>query len=109
MSEDPRADRVSRNESVFRSVNERVEDLAADVAAPPRFICECDRPDCTLPLEQVSVEEYERVRAHPRRFLVSPGHERPEFERVIDQGPGYLVVEKVGAAGETAEEKHPRQ
>jgi hypothetical protein len=51
----------------------------------------------------VSLDVYESVRANPRRFIVKPGHERRELERVVDARDGYLVVEKVGDAGAVAE------
>jgi hypothetical protein len=107
VAEDPRAERVAANEGAFRAVNERVEEVAGAVDEPPEFVCECPNLSCTERL-RIPVDEYERVRAHPDYFLVVPGHERPEFERVIDQGPGWLVVEKGGEAGERAAEDDPR-
>lgn len=107
MADDPRGRRVAENQSVFRQVNERVEELADGFDLKPAFVCECGRPDCAARLS-VPVEEYERVRAHGRRFVVATGHERPEVEKVIDQGNGFLVVEKTGEAGEVADEEDPR-
>lgn len=92
---------------MLRQVNERVEELADGLDLPPEFVCECGRPDCDARLS-VPVEAYERVRAHGRRFVVAIGHERPEVEKVIDQGNGFLVIEKTGEAGEVAEEEDPR-
>ena len=107
MPDERAEERVARNESAFRAINERVEELADEYDAPPAFVCECDRPDCAEPVP-VSPELYERVRRDSRRFIVSPGHERPAFERVIDQGDGWLVVEKIGHAGELAAGDDPR-
>jgi hypothetical protein len=50
----------------------------------------------------VSLFVYKWVRQHPRRFLVRPGHERPAFERVVDDESTFLVVERIRAAGEEA-------
>ncbi|HEX6787898.1 MAG TPA: hypothetical protein VF091_01555 [Gaiellaceae bacterium] len=99
--------RVGRNESIFREINERAEEIGAALERPTEFLCECYRTDCT---ERLSVpgDVYERVRARSRYFLVLPGHERHEFERVVDQGNGWLVVTKIGVAGEVAEEEDPR-
>jgi hypothetical protein len=36
-------------------------------------------------------------------FAVVPGHERLDVERVVEEGRGYFVVEKLGEAGEAAE------
>lgn len=48
------------------------------------------------------------MRASGRGFIVAEGHEQSEFERVMEQGPGWLVVEKTGAAGGEAAEDDPR-
>lgn len=107
MAEDPRARRVGENESLYREVNERVEELSEELHVPPEFVCECGRTDCSQRL-QVPVDEYERVRANGRRFIVARGHERPEVEKVIDERDGWLVVEKIGEAGTAADEDDPR-
>lgn len=108
MAEEPRGRRVGENESTFRQVNERVEGLAEGLDLSPEFVCECGRPECDARLA-VPLDEYERVRAHGRRFIVAAGHERPEVEKVIDERGVWLVVEKTGAAGEVAEEEDPRE
>jgi hypothetical protein len=51
------------------------------------------------------IEEYERIRSNSTLFLVHPGHETLEVERVVVQLTGYLVVEKV--EGEVAKETDP--
>ena len=108
MSYDRVEERVGRNESAFRSINERVEELSEEFDSAPDFVCECDRPDCTEIL-RITVQTYERARQDGRRFLVKPGHERPAFERVIDQGESWLLVEKIGGAGEVAAEEDSRE
>lgn len=107
MSDDHVEERVGRNESLFREINERVEEIGRALDEPPAFVCECDRTDCAERLP-VPVEVYERVRGRSRQFLVAPGHERVAFERVVDQGDGWLVVRKIGGAGEVAAEEDPR-
>ena len=52
--------------------------------------------------------EYERVRAHPRQFLIVTGHEQTEFETVVYAGENYSVVEKQDEAGREAEARDPR-
>lgn len=84
-------------------MNERVEELADGSDLPPEFVCECRRSDCDARLA-VPLEEYERVRAHGRRFIVAEGHQRPGVEKVIDERNGWLAVEKTGEAGAVAEE-----
>lgn len=107
MTGESNEERVARNESVFREINERVEEIGTAVEGPTEFLCECGRTDCTERL-RVSSDIYEQVRARSRHFLVKPGHEQLEFERVVDQGDGWLVVTKTGVAGEVAEDEDPR-
>ena len=56
----------------------------------------------------MSLGEYEAVRSEPSHFAVAPGHEEPTVERVVGRTDRYLVVEKVGEAGDLAEEADPR-
>ena len=99
---------VARNEALFREFNERVEDLADTVGAERiRFVCECGDLDCLKRVE-LTRAAYEEVRSDPKRFAVAPGHEKPEVERVVARGEGYLVVEKVEAAAQVAIEHDPR-
>jgi hypothetical protein len=42
------------------------------------------------------------VRSSPRRFVVLRGHIVPGVEEVVSENDGYVVVEKLGAAGELA-------
>jgi hypothetical protein len=102
-------ERLGANESVFREVNESIErgQWPGEEDAPVGFRCECARLGCN-DLVELSVREYERVRADPRRFIVLPGHERLDAETVVETRPGYVVVEKLEDAGEKAEEMDPR-
>jgi len=97
---------AARNQSLFREVNERIEELRPTDELIP-FACECIDTDCTesLPL---SHDEYESVRRFPTHFVVMPGHELNEFERVVEQNERYAVVEKFGPAGPVAMKLDPR-
>lgn len=108
MPEDPE-DRAARNESVAREVNEAIEHGRgpADVQAPVAFRCECGRLGCNTLIE-VPMGQYERVRSHPRQFLVATGHQHPEFETIVYAGDSYSVVEKQDEAGREAEARDPR-
>ena len=64
-------------------------------------------PPARPPLS-IQVSLYEAVRDHPRWFIVVPGHQREGVERVVQEHPGCLVIEKVGEAGELAENTDPR-
>lgn len=42
----------------------------------------------------LSVADYDRVRAHDRRFFVVPGHNIPGAEKVVEEHDAWAVVEK---------------
>ena len=96
--------RIAANESSFRDVNEAIArgQWPGEQDAPASFRCECARFGCNE-LVELSLREYEEIRAHPRRFLVLPGHELPEVETVVERRPDYFVIEKADAAGRAAE------
>jgi hypothetical protein len=106
--EDPE-ERLAHNESVAREINEAIESGRglAEVQATTAFRCECGRLGCNR-LIDVPLDEYERVRSHPRQFLVAKGHEEPDIETVVDEGSGYAVVEKRDRAGRVAKARDPR-
>ena len=45
----------------------------------------------------------------PARFVIATGNELPEFERVVRDGDGYRVVEKLGDAQQAAAASDPRR
>jgi hypothetical protein len=96
--------RMAYNEDLFREVNEGIVrgQWPGDPESPIGFRCECARLGCNV-LLALTVSEYERVRADPRRFLMVSGHELPEVEVVVERQDRYIVVEKIEAAGEEAE------
>ena len=90
--------RVAETESLFREVNERIAETAARFEIEQAdFYCECADPGCA---ERVPapLDEYEDVRAEPTRFLLRPGHEHAEVERVVRRRPSFTIVEKVEPA-----------
>ena len=107
---DEQARRVALNESIFRQVNEQIESLH-DLGGGDRTmsaICECARADCTERFE-ITLSEYENVRADPRRYVIVSGHGLREFDSVVESRDGYDVVEKRdGPAAALAEETDPR-
>jgi hypothetical protein len=102
-------ERAARNEVMFREANEKISIKGAQLEYTGRmpFLCECEEPGCTdvLRLER---DEYERVRAAPRRFLLAPGHET-RGERLIETTGRFTIVEKGGISGEIAEQTDPRR
>lgn len=100
-------ERAARNEALFREVNEQVERLAGrwDPAGSAGFVCECGNADCAEHVE-VPLEEYERVRRDPRRFVVLPDHVMPELEHVVERASHYAIVEKDAPAAVRVVEQH---
>ena len=98
-----------RNEALFREVNERIADVGEEASrsAPIDFLCECGEETCLEPI-QLTREDYEQVRSVSDHFVMKPGHEHPDFERVIDSHDRYVVVDKVGQAEDIADRTDPR-
>ena len=92
---------LARRQTVFREVNENIADVTR------LFICECSNTACADALE-VTADEYAEVRARGARFIVTPGHELDEVERVVGGNRRFSVVEKIGAAAHVALTGNPR-
>jgi hypothetical protein len=87
--------RRARTEALFRDVNERIAESAQRFdAESTQFVCECADPNCTHRLE-VSLHEYEEVRADGATFMLVDGHEHDDIERVVKRGHRFNVVEKM--------------
>jgi hypothetical protein len=85
----------ARTESLFRDVNERIAESAQRFDADAtEFVCECADPDCTHRLE-ATLEEYEDVRSDGTTFMLEPGHEHEDIERIVERRGRFHVVEKV--------------
>lgn len=101
--------RLGQNEALFRSINERIEagtwpSTPSDVVA---FRCECAALGCNV-LVELTLGDYESVRADARQFILAPGHELQAVERVVRRTETYVVVEKLGEAGRVADTTDPR-
>ncbi len=103
---DLQRERAARNESLFREVNERIEDLATP-ASFSQFVCECldDRCDERVSL---TIEEYEHIRSEGNRFFVLHDHTDPKVDEIVESTDRYLVVRKRGAGEAVAKELDPR-
>lgn len=101
-------ERLARNESHFREINERIEasNAAHHWVDPPfaDWVCECARTDCSVRV-QMTVDEYEAVRSEPTHFLVAPhaDHVVSAVEQVVLRHERYWVVEKLGDAGKLSD------
>ncbi|CAA9474697.1 MAG: hypothetical protein AVDCRST_MAG69-337 [uncultured Solirubrobacteraceae bacterium] len=109
--DDQRAERIALNESRFRQINDGLRDDLAKLPSEPEavpFVCECGSNACEGLIE-VTLAEYEGIRANSRHFLVLPGHEIVEAERVLASTPRYMVVEKQPGVGPLVDATDPRR
>jgi hypothetical protein len=97
---------------LLRQLNERIAEVAAGIGLERggwlRFVCECGNDECVQVIE-LTLAEYEAVRAHARRFAIAPDHENPMVEVVTGQTSRFAVAETfVGEASRIPEETDPR-
>ena len=98
-------ERLAKNESLFRAVNERLDDIGETVSwsNTTDYLCECSDTTCFANIELTN-DEYERARSRPTVFMLVPGHETPEIERVVEENERFLLVEKIVAVDEIKEQ-----
>jgi hypothetical protein len=102
-----REDRLAKNEDRRREVNLELEQITEEELHAPKFteievLCECGRDPCFERI-RLSIAQYDAVHNEPDRFVVAPGHELLDVERVVERAQGYLVVDKFGEAEEAVE------
>jgi hypothetical protein len=105
-----REERVARNETLFREVNERIKQVNVGLATVEQtdFLCECGDEACTQPIS-LTMAEYEAVRAEPTHFAVVQGHVVPDVEQVLATNERYAVVAKTDPdAARIARAEDPR-
>jgi hypothetical protein len=102
--------RLALNEAAFRVANERIRNWPERRGheGPERYYCECARASCHEHVLMRS-SEYEHVRADSHRFVIVPGHETPDVERVVEQTDRYAVVEKGSEVHRITEDTDPRR
>ena len=95
----------------MREVNERIEGFhkAAEEGNVDRertlvkFLCECGKGDaagevgCEEHVE-MTIREYEEVRAQDDRFALRPGHEQEALESVAARNERFVIVDKKASA-----------
>jgi hypothetical protein len=110
MASESRQERAARNESLFREVNERIGSTANKLSPMfTEFMCECADDSCFEHVSLTSVEYSSVRRMGPIYFILKPGHEAPDIERVVGgEADRYEIVEKQEVAAEVAAELDPR-
>ena len=99
-------ERIALNEATFRELNEAIEDGRSTRTGVVGFLCECGVLGCNEVVE-LTISEYEAVRADGKQFFVRPGHDT-EVDDVLERHSHYSVVAKRGQAGRIAERRDPR-
>lgn len=106
--DDASAEKVARNNVVFRAANDEIaaaaEEHGLGDGRPVPFICECSDPRCTEVIS-LTLAEYKRVRSNPRWFAHAGGHDSdiPDVVRLLEDHERYALAEKINHAGEVAE------
>jgi diaminopimelate decarboxylase len=103
-------ERVARNESTTRQINEGIEHAHQAASNPDqvRIVCECGRLECDRVLA-ITIAEYESVRADPRQFAVARDHVMADVERVVAETDRYAVVAtRPGTPATVAIQEDPR-
>ena len=89
-----RAQLKAENQALFREVNDRIAEITNVLAGNGpelEVLCECTRPDCAGRIE-LTLDEYDAVRASTETFLVLEGHEDDEIEDVVSANERFAVV-----------------
>ena len=101
--------RLAENEVFFRGPNQQIveglldlqkkakaegySDLLVDEDYPIQFYCECSDEKCRKRIELTS-KQYSDLHQNSSQFMVLPGHNIPELERVMQSTDRYMIVEK---------------
>ena len=98
---DERANRIAANEASFREINatlhEGLSKAELEAEEPVAFVCECGVASCHA-LVRIPLDRYEAARAHRDRFVIVPGHEAPDVERIVERDEVWAIVEKLDRA-----------
>jgi hypothetical protein len=107
---DQQAHEIGRHQSLFREVNERIEELAEtfELRDEVPILCECGTADCNQRIV-LTRAEYDDLRRIPTHFAVLPGHDIPAVERIVEQSRRFVVVEKFGESAKAAIRLDPRR
>ena len=85
-------DRLSRNQLLFREVNDRIREVVGRVGVldAAMFVCECGRSDCAEAVE-LNLREYDDLCRRQRTFVIMPGH-HSSHETVVAAKKRYSIV-----------------
>jgi hypothetical protein len=102
---------IGQAQVAFRVQNEAIQASADSIPllGPIPFVCECPNPDCSE-IVRLTFDEYDAIRQDPRRFFNVSGHEAASVaagaERILLWAGELTIVEKLGIAGDIADDAH---
>jgi hypothetical protein len=108
-----RSARIAANEAVFRTVNEKIEELNRGFGTivgddSMVIVCECGDLTCSEQLT-VPLDTYEKIRSDSTLFLIVPGHELPGVEDIVAKTDELTIVCKhKGPGAKVARATDPR-
>ena len=82
--------RIGENEAIFRDVNQKVRRLDTTWMT---ILCECGDAACRDQL-LIDPDEYARTRDDSTLFILRPGHEAAETEKVVSKHLEFWIVQK---------------
>jgi hypothetical protein len=92
--------RLVENEVIFRNANQNVQEFIEEEEGPDTtttlpFYCECSNTECVKRI-RLTPRQYKDTHPKDSRFIVIPGHEILEIEKIVKKEPDYNVIEKFG-------------
>jgi hypothetical protein len=79
---------------LFRSVNERIRELAGSASDIwYDFVCECLDDRC-FSMVMLTSREFDSIREDPDAFVVHPGHDDHDVDEVIGRSDRYTLVRR---------------
>lgn len=89
---------LAENQILCRGANERLKQAVENHVGEARrvpFLCECADAFCGGRVD-LTLEQYDALRARQNRFAIVPGHPCVEGEEIVERREGFHVVEKTG-------------
>ncbi|MFL5982408.1 MAG: ANTAR domain-containing protein [Gaiellaceae bacterium] len=86
-----REERVLQTEEFFRNVNEVIARKQGSNGSP--FLCECANPYCNVTFD-MSADDLTTLHSGIGYFVVTPGHEIPDLEEVVQRVDGHAIMKK---------------
>jgi hypothetical protein len=95
-----------------RELNEEIALKRGSLGASDEYeiavVCECECRNCAREF-RIPLGRYEAVRRFPTRFVMKPGHTKATNERIVEDGSGFVVIEKIGPEAQVAIRLDPRR